>query len=69
MVFSQATIITDRNGEELYKLFDQNREYIPYEEISPMMINAIIAVEDQRYWEHNGLDTMGILRAAIKTSA
>lgn len=69
MVFSQATIITDRNGEELYKLFDQNREYIPYEAISPTMINAIVAVEDQRYWEHNWLDAMGILRAAIKTSA
>jgi membrane carboxypeptidase/penicillin-binding protein len=29
------------------------------------MINAIIAVEDQRYWDHNGLDTMGILRAIL----
>jgi penicillin-binding protein 1A len=29
------------------------------------MINGIIAIEDQRYWEHNGLDPMGILRAGI----
>ena len=69
MVFAEATIITDRNDKELYKLFDQNRSYIAYDQISPMMINAIIATEDQRYWEHNGLDAMGIIRAALKTSA
>lgn len=67
MVFSQATVITDRNGTELYKLFEQNRQYVPYEEISPTMINAIIAMEDQRYWDHSGLDAVGIFRAGIKT--
>ncbi|MEI6773712.1 MAG: hypothetical protein WCL18_02590 [bacterium] len=30
MVFSEATIIQDRNGEVLYKLFDENREYVSY---------------------------------------
>lgn len=67
MVFSQATVITDRNGVELYKLFEQNRQYVPYEAISPTMINAIIAMEDQRYWDHSGLDAVGIFRAGIKT--
>ncbi len=63
--FSQSTIITDRNGKELYRLFDENREYVPFEDINTTMINAIVAVEDQRYREHNGLDTFGIIRAAI----
>lgn len=67
MVFSQATVITDRNGVELYKLFEQNRQYVPYESISETMINAIIAMEDQRYWDHSGLDAVGIFRAGIKT--
>ncbi|HCY21397.1 TPA: hypothetical protein DIC40_06175 [Patescibacteria group bacterium] len=31
--------------------------------MSQNMINAIVAMEDQRYWEHSGLDPMGILRA------
>ncbi len=53
MVFAQATVITDRNGNELYKLFEQNRQYVPYEAISETMINAIIATEDQRYRDHN----------------
>jgi membrane carboxypeptidase/penicillin-binding protein len=30
------------------------------------MVNAIVALEDQRYREHNGLDAMGMIRAAIK---
>lgn len=66
MSFSQATVITDRNGVELYKLFDENREYVDYSEISENMVNAIVAIEDQRYREHEWLDPWGIFRAAIK---
>ncbi len=65
MVFKEATLIEDRNGEVLYRLFDENREYVPYSWISQNMINAIVALEDQRYREHNGLDAMGMFRAAI----
>lgn len=65
MVFSQATVITDRNGEELYKLFEENRQYVDYTGISKNMVNAIVAIEDQRYWENNGLDPIGIVRAAV----
>jgi len=63
MVFSQTTEIQDRNGVLLYKLFHENREYVDREAISPNMINAIVAMEDQRYWTHGGLDPIGILRA------
>ena len=52
MVFSQATVIQDRNGQELYKLFDENREYVEIDQISEHMINAIVAMEDQNYREH-----------------
>jgi len=65
MIFSEATVIQDRNGKELYKLFEENREYVPLSGISQNMINAIVAMEDQRYWEHSGLDPMWILRAWI----
>lgn len=65
MVFSQATVIYDRNGVELYKLFDQNREYVDISKVSQHMIDAIVAIEDQRYREHEGLDPWGIFRAAI----
>ncbi|MDD3262396.1 MAG: penicillin-binding protein [Candidatus Absconditabacteria bacterium] len=65
MIFSESTTIQDRNGKDLYKLYEENREYVPFSGISQNMINAIVAMEDQRYWEHSGLDPMGILRAGI----
>lgn len=65
MVFSQASVIQDRNGVELYKVFQENREFVAFSGISQNMINAIVALEDQRYREHNGLDPMGIIRAAL----
>lgn len=49
----------------MYRLFEENREYVSYTGISLNMINGIVALEDQRYREHNGLDTMGMIRAAI----
>lgn len=61
--FKQATLITDRNGETLYKLFDENREYVSYENISPHMVNAMIAAEDKDFWTNEGVDYTGILRA------
>jgi len=66
MVFSQATVIQDKNGVELYKFFDENREYVEIDKISDNMINAIVAMEDQNYWEHEWLDPRGIFRAALR---
>ncbi|MCX6226928.1 MAG: transglycosylase domain-containing protein, partial [Bacteroidia bacterium] len=44
-----------------------NREIIPYEKISPYMIDAIIAIEDQRYNRHSGIDFIGLLRVVVKS--
>lgn len=65
MVFSQTTIIQDRNWVELYKYFNENREYVDYNLISENMVDAIVAMEDQRYWTHWGLDPKWILRAGL----
>lgn len=62
---AQATIIQDRNWVELYKLFAENREYVDISQINSNMINAIVAIEDQHYREHEWLDPRGILRAAL----
>lgn len=65
IVFSESTVITDRSGKELYKLFQENREYVRLEDISPNMINAIIAVEDQSFWTNPGIDLGGIVRGMV----
>jgi len=63
--FNQTTVITDRNGVELYKLYEENRDYIDYGEISDNFVNALVATEDQRFWENPGVDRKGIIRAGI----
>lgn len=60
-----ASIIYDRNGKEMGKIFIQNRNPVPLDRISPTMVKAVIAAEDNRFEKHNGVDWAGIARAAI----
>lgn len=60
-----ASVILDRHGQEMGKIFIQNRTPIAYDQISPRMIQAVIAAEDNRFEKHQGVDWMGIIRAAI----
>jgi membrane peptidoglycan carboxypeptidase len=65
----QRNIIVDSDGEILAVLFAQNRIEVPLEEISPIMQQAVIAIEDQRFLNHAGIDFRGTLRASISTSS
>lgn len=60
-----ASLIYDRNGKQIGKIFIQNRLPINFSEIPKNMVQSIIAEEDNRFFEHNGVDYFGILRAAI----
>lgn len=63
---AQTTEIYDRNGVLLTTIHgEENREYIPYEKISPHLINATIAIEDDQFWEHKGFDMTGIAAAGL----
>ncbi|MEX1357761.1 MAG: PBP1A family penicillin-binding protein [Gaiellaceae bacterium] len=44
---------------------DESRVLVGYDEISPWMKHAIVAIEDRRFWDHNGIDLRGIARAAL----
>ncbi|MCE5202962.1 MAG: PBP1A family penicillin-binding protein [Actinomycetia bacterium] len=60
----QTTIIFDRNGKQIAKLFaEQNRTDVPLEKIPAQLRQAVIATEDERFYEHQGVDPIGILRA------
>lgn len=65
----QQNTIVDSNGDILAVLFAQNRIEVPLEEISPIMQQAVIAIEDQRFLDHAGIDFRGTLRASISTGA
>ncbi len=58
-----ASRIFDRNGKELGRIFVQNRRPVPLDNVSDHFINALLAAEDSRFYEHNGVDYIGIIRA------
>lgn len=68
--FKESSIIYDREWNQLYTIYggDDNRQYVPYKDISPTMINALVAMEDQRFFTNFGFDVFGILRSAITCS-
>ncbi len=63
---SLTTQIFDKNGKLLANIFDEHRFYAPYEELPPRLIEALIAIEDTSFFEHNGVNIDAIIRAAIK---
>src|SRR6476660_6345277 len=65
---SQTTRILAADGSEIASVYTENRTKVPLDQISPNMKNAIIAVEDSRFYEHGGVDTTGILRALVATA-
>src|SRR5712692_1827627 len=64
----QTTHIYDRNGKLLFQLYDPNygrRTYVNYPEISPWLVKATVAAEDHTFWDNQGVDIQGTLRAAL----
>ncbi|WP_081687455.1 transglycosylase domain-containing protein [Glycomyces tenuis] len=54
------------DGETLVSLFyDEFRREVSLDEVAPVMQQAIVAAEDSRFYEHNGVDYRGIMRAAV----
>lgn len=61
----QATVIYDRNGKVVDRLFTQNRIVIGLDKMPPLLPKAFVAAEDGRFYEHPGLDFFSVLRALI----
>jgi penicillin-binding protein 1A len=59
----QASIIYTSDGAEMGRFWSVNRKSVPYNRISPFVISALIATEDQRFYEHAGVDGYGLGRA------
>ncbi len=61
-----VTTITDMNGDPIAYLYDQYRIPLESAQISDTMKAAILAIEDKRFYTHQGVDWQGIARAAAK---
>jgi penicillin-binding protein 1A len=62
------SLILDRNGREIGRIFVQNRSVIPIDEVPEIFIQALRAGEDSRFLSHGGVDFIGIIRAAKFTA-
>ena len=62
-----ATVVYDAKGNELTKLVaaNSNRSYEEIDKIPKYLADAFVAVEDERFYEHNGIDIRGIIRAGF----
>ena len=63
------TYMLDADGNRIATLFDENRIEVPLNKISPNMQRAIVAVEDERFYEHHGVDVKGLIRAQLENTA
>ena len=62
---SEPTVLYDINGEEFAKLGSEMRDKVTYDELPEVLVDAIVATEDSRFFQHNGFDAPRFLRASI----
>lgn len=62
----QTSLIYDRDSRPLTSIAEQNRVPVAYDELPENLINAVIAIEDNRFWKHYGLDPWALLRAVYR---
>lgn len=58
--------LLDQDGNLLATFYDQNRVNVKLEQVAPVMQQAVIAIEDSRFYEHGPMDAKGVLRAFVR---
>lgn len=62
---SEESRMLDSEGREFARFFSARRIIVTSEQIAPVMKEAIIAIEDKRFYEHRGVDVEGMMRALV----
>ena len=65
---AQNSRVLAADGSVLATFYDQNRVLVPLSEVSPAMRQAIVAIEDSRFYDHGGVDVRGTVRALVNNS-
>ncbi|WP_229052254.1 transglycosylase domain-containing protein [Aeromicrobium sp. Leaf350] len=65
----QTSRVLAADGQLIAYFFEENRQDVPLDQIAPVMTDAILAIEDQRFYEHGALDFEGTVRALVTNSA
>ena len=64
----RPSVVLAVGGEELAQFEQSNREWLPLDSISTNVIDALIATEDRRFYEHSGIDVQRIFGATMRTA-
>jgi penicillin-binding protein 1A len=62
---AQATTLYDRDNEPAFTIFEEQRVETPLSDVSPHVVRAIISIEDQRFYDHGGVDLIRVFAAAM----
>lgn len=62
-----ASEVFSADGKVISRYYIENRSDASFDEISPNIINALIATEDSRFYEHRGIDEVALLRVFVKS--
>ncbi|MGB1317546.1 MAG: transglycosylase domain-containing protein, partial [Flavobacteriales bacterium] len=62
---NQASEVYSADQKVLGTYFVQNRSNVKYQDLSPHLVNALVATEDERYYWHSGVDLIGLARAVF----
>ncbi|WP_372651426.1 transglycosylase domain-containing protein, partial [Draconibacterium sp.] len=62
-----ASEVYSVDGKILGRYYVENRSYVSFDEISPNVINALVATEDSRFYEHRGIDEIALARVLFKS--
>lgn len=65
---SQKNVMYGKSGSQYVQfaeVYKQNREEVSWEEVSPLIKDALVAGEDRRFYEHGGVDVQSLIRAAL----
>ena len=65
VTLAAQTRVLAADGSVIATFFEENREPVKLDQISPFMQNAIVAIEDERFYEHGGVDPKGLIRAFV----
>ena len=62
---AQATTLLDAHDQRAFTIYREQRIEVPLARVSPHLVRAIVAVEDQRFYDHKGIDLVRVAGAAI----
>lgn len=63
---SQRSVVLDYKGNFYSRLAGENRIVVPFDKVSNDFVNALISREDTRFYQHHGVDPIGVARAVVR---